>query len=84
MQRDEVAAVAERFGATEVQIRRDHLLSHLLAALSASLADRLEPLQLGRLLDEVQWRLELSGQTRLTITAPVASKRVVEAWSQFG
>lgn len=36
---DEEAAVAERFGAARPQVRRDHLISHLLAALSARAAD---------------------------------------------
>lgn len=40
LRQEEAAAVADRFGATDVQVRRDHLLSHLLAGLSASLADR--------------------------------------------
>ncbi|WP_328322283.1 nucleotidyl transferase AbiEii/AbiGii toxin family protein [Kribbella sp. NBC_00382] len=33
-------AVADRFGASDNQIRRDHLISHLLAALSEHVADR--------------------------------------------
>jgi Nucleotidyl transferase AbiEii toxin, Type IV TA system len=36
---EEAAATAERFGADDVQVRRDHLLSHLLAALSQQAAD---------------------------------------------
>lgn len=39
--------------------------------------------QLRRLPDEAQWRRELSGQTRLTVTASAASVRVVEAWSRL-
>ena len=35
----EAAAVAEEFGVTDEQVRRDHLLSHLLAVLSANLPD---------------------------------------------
>jgi len=38
---DEAASVAERFGVAFEQVRRDHLISHLLAALSARLSDRL-------------------------------------------
>jgi hypothetical protein len=37
----EGAAVAEQFGVAAAQVRRDHLISHLLAALSVSLADEL-------------------------------------------
>lgn len=37
---DEAAAVAEQFGVSEPQVRRDHLISHLLAALSQRLGDR--------------------------------------------
>jgi hypothetical protein len=37
---DEEAAVAERFGVSLPQVRRDHLISHLLAALSAHAADQ--------------------------------------------
>lgn len=37
---DEEAAVAERFGVARSQVRRDHLISHLLAALSANAADQ--------------------------------------------
>lgn len=36
---DEEHAVAERFGVARTQVRRDHLISHLLAALSEHLAD---------------------------------------------
>lgn len=36
----EEAAVAEQFGVGPTQVRRDHLISHLLAALSHQLADR--------------------------------------------
>lgn len=32
-------AVAERFGVARAQVRRDHLISHLLAAISHHLAD---------------------------------------------
>lgn len=35
----EEVAVAEQFGVAAAQVRRDHLISHLLAALSRSLAD---------------------------------------------
>ena len=35
----EEAAVAEQFGVARPQVRRDHLISHLLAALSRHLAD---------------------------------------------
>lgn len=35
---DEETAVAEQFGVARAQVRRDHLISHLLAALSASAA----------------------------------------------
>ncbi len=35
----EAAAVAERFGVAVTQVRRDHLISHLLALLSRDLAD---------------------------------------------
>lgn len=35
----EEAAVAEQFGVARTQVRRDHLISHLLAALSGHLAD---------------------------------------------
>ncbi len=38
---EEELAVAERFGVARVQVRRDHLISHLLAALTAHCADRL-------------------------------------------
>lgn len=38
---DEARAVAATFGAAEMQVRRDHLLSHLLAALSRHLPDQL-------------------------------------------
>lgn len=38
---DEEAAVAEHFGVARPQVRRDHLISHLLAALSANAADQL-------------------------------------------
>lgn len=43
----EAREVAGRFGVALAQVRRDHLVSHLLAALSRSLADRLtlEPQQ---------------------------------------
>jgi hypothetical protein len=37
---DEAAKVAERFGVAFEQVRRDHLISHLLAALGATLSDR--------------------------------------------
>jgi predicted nucleotidyltransferase component of viral defense system len=37
----EEAAVAEQFGVATGQVRRDHLISHLLAALSLSLVDQL-------------------------------------------
>ncbi|GAA1941501.1 nucleotidyl transferase AbiEii/AbiGii toxin family protein [Amycolatopsis minnesotensis] len=36
---DEESAIAERFGVARAQVRRDHLISHLLAVLSANLAD---------------------------------------------
>lgn len=36
---DEETAVADRFGVARPQVRRDHLISHLLAALSARAAD---------------------------------------------
>lgn len=36
----EEAAVADRFGVARPQVRRDHLISHLLAALSARAADQ--------------------------------------------
>lgn len=35
----ELQEIAARFGVDESQVRRDHLISHLLAALSAELAD---------------------------------------------
>ncbi len=35
----EEVAVAEQFGVAAAQVRRDHLISHLLVALSRSLAD---------------------------------------------
>ncbi|SDK20306.1 hypothetical protein SAMN04487820_105216 [Actinopolyspora mzabensis] len=35
----EEAAVAEQFGVARAQVRRDHLISHLLAAISDRLAD---------------------------------------------
>jgi predicted nucleotidyltransferase component of viral defense system len=41
LRRTEVEVVAAQFGVADSQIRRDHLISHLLAALSASLSDRL-------------------------------------------
>ena len=37
----EEAAVAEQFGVAAGQVRRDHLISHLLATLSLSLVDQL-------------------------------------------
>jgi hypothetical protein len=37
---DEETAVAERFGVSRPQVRRDHLISHLLAALSTHAADQ--------------------------------------------
>ncbi len=37
---DEAAKVAQRFGVAFEQVRRDHLISHLLAALGARLSDR--------------------------------------------
>lgn len=37
---DEEAAIAESFGVARPQVRRDHLISHLLAALSANAADQ--------------------------------------------
>jgi len=37
---EEEAAVAEQFGVARAQVRRDHLISHLLAALSARAADQ--------------------------------------------
>jgi hypothetical protein len=37
---DEETAVADRFGVARPQVRRDHLISHLLAALSARAADQ--------------------------------------------
>ena len=36
----ELAAVADAFGVSDAQVRRDHLISHLLAALSGSARDR--------------------------------------------
>ena len=36
---DEAAAVAEEFGVSDEQVRRDHLLSHLLGAISRDLPD---------------------------------------------
>lgn len=33
LEQDELAAVADRFGVAEDQVRRDHLISHVLAAL---------------------------------------------------
>jgi predicted nucleotidyltransferase component of viral defense system len=36
---DEAATVAEMFGVADEQVRRDHLLSHLLAVLSRHLPD---------------------------------------------
>lgn len=36
----EEAAIAEQFGVAPAQVRRDHLISHLLAALSLDTADR--------------------------------------------
>ncbi|MFD0481955.1 hypothetical protein ACFQ46_05040 [Kineococcus sp. GCM10028916] len=39
---DDLRRVAEQFGVSELQVRRDHLITHLLAVLSASpLADEL-------------------------------------------
>jgi hypothetical protein len=35
----EARAVADRFGVAIEQVRRDHLISHILAALSASLCE---------------------------------------------
>ncbi|MCI2424333.1 nucleotidyl transferase AbiEii/AbiGii toxin family protein [Saccharopolyspora sp. K220] len=37
---DEEQAVAEQFGVARAQVRRDHLISHLLAALSQHLAEQ--------------------------------------------
>jgi hypothetical protein len=37
---DEAATVAEQFGVSDEQVRRDHLISHLLAVLGDRLADR--------------------------------------------
>lgn len=37
---DEEQAVAEQFGVARAQVRRDHLISHLLAALSEHLAEQ--------------------------------------------
>lgn len=48
--RVEEAALAEQFGVAAGQVRRDHLISHLLAALSLSLADELEFLRTNILL----------------------------------
>ncbi len=38
---DELRRVADRFGASDVQVRRDHVISHVLAVLSASLSESL-------------------------------------------
>ena len=37
-QREEWAAVAEHFGADFEQVRRDHLISHVLAAIAADIS----------------------------------------------
>jgi predicted nucleotidyltransferase component of viral defense system len=37
---EEELAVAEQFGVARAQVRRDHLISHLLATLSVHVADR--------------------------------------------
>jgi hypothetical protein len=37
---EEELAVAEQFGVARAQVRRDHLISHLLAMLSVHLVDR--------------------------------------------
>ena len=39
LQMAELSAVADHFGAAETQVRRDHLLSHLLAALGTSMPE---------------------------------------------
>ncbi len=36
----QLASVAEEFGVDDVQVRRDHLISHLLAAISAAVGDQ--------------------------------------------
>lgn len=38
---DEEIAIAEHFGVSPKQVRRDHLISHLLGALSTHAADRI-------------------------------------------
>lgn len=39
----EEAAIAEQFGVARAQVRRDHLISHLLAAISDRLCRRHRP-----------------------------------------
>src|SRR5438132_1512343 len=143
---DEETAVAERFGVARAQVRRDHLISHLLAAISTHAADEviffggtalsrtiaphgrlsedIDLIALGRRRDtadlfdlwllaqagaisteaahlftrhgptttpptralfahppqEPHWRRDLSGQTRLTITAHHAATIVGDTW----
>jgi predicted nucleotidyltransferase component of viral defense system len=38
---DQLQAVAETFGVDDAQVRRDHLISHLLAAISAEAAEEI-------------------------------------------
>jgi predicted nucleotidyltransferase component of viral defense system len=102
---DEETEVAAQFGVTLPQVRRDHLISHLLAALSAHAADQvvffggtalsrtfapdgrlsedIDLIATGQRRDVaplVQERRELSGQTRLTVTAKEALTVVADAW----
>jgi hypothetical protein len=73
---DEAAAVAAEFGAAEEQIRRDHLLSQLRAALS-----REQPRRVDRVPNPMAWSAQLGAQTRLAVDPQQALGVVAAAWA---
>jgi hypothetical protein len=76
---DELQDVASTFGVDENQVLRDHLISHLLAVISAEAADlyarlgpansRPDPVDYADAPDQARWERDLGGQTRLAVTA---------------
>ena len=92
---DELQDVTQTFGVDESQVLRDHLISHLLAAVSAEVGEQVvyarlgptnhppDPTDYAAPPDQAQWERDLGAQIRLTVTAADAAATVAQAWRQL-
>lgn len=81
---DELVAVADRFGVAEEQVRRDHLISHVLASLPAWAAElvrgatgvSVQKYEFSSLPPTLEWQSQL-GRSAITAVAPGNGTKLV-------